>query len=240
MQTHRYPQVADACLAYPVADLIVRRMSLRQLINGRPIALPSLVDAVLERWARVPPRPRALLMLLATLGMITVMQHRVALAEARWGGMPVVVLRAAEDLPAGAPAARLRPVALPPAALPSRVVRHPPDGAVLSLPLPAGSVLTEAHLDPRGPTANLPDDVRAVPVPVETGWQVEPGSWVDVWVLGAGDVPSRLVARARAVLQVRRDEGTRTALVALRDDEVGPVTEGLALGKVLLTHAPGP
>jgi hypothetical protein len=28
--------------------------------------------------------------------------------------------------------------------------------------------------------------------------------------------------------------------VALRDDEVGPVTEGLALGKVLLTHAPGP
>jgi hypothetical protein len=58
-----------------------------------------------------------------------------------------------------------------------------------------------------------------------------------VWVLGAGQAPSRLVARSRAVLTVRREEGTRTALVALRADEVGFATEGLALGKVLLTHA---
>lgn len=215
-------------------------MNLRQLLHGRPLALPSPVDAVSERWARVPPRPRALLVLLVVLAAITGMQHRVALAQARWGGTPVTVLRAVEDLPAGTPTARLEPITLPPAALPPRAVAHPPDGAVLSLPLPAGSVLTQAHLDPRGPAANLPDDVRAVPVPVEAGWQVEPGGWVDVWVLGAGEVPSRLVARSRAVLEVRHGEGPRTALVALRDDEVGPATEGLALGKVLLTHAPPP
>ncbi|MGH8904628.1 MAG: hypothetical protein ACRDYA_23825 [Egibacteraceae bacterium] len=213
---------------------------MRQLMNGRPLALPSPVDAVSERWARVPPRMRALLVLLAVLAAIVGMQHRVALTQARWGGTPVTVLRAVEDLPAGTPAARLEPIALPPAALPPRAVGHPPDGAVLSLPLPAGSVLTQAHLDPRGPAAHLPDDVRAVPVPVEAGWRIEPGGWVDVWVLGAGEVPSRLVARSRAVLEVRRDEGTRTALVTLHDDEVGPTTEGLALGKVLLTHAPPP
>lgn len=215
-------------------------MHLRQLLDGRPLALPSPLDAAAERWARVPPRLRALLALLATLAVITGLHHRIAAAEARWGGTPVTVLRAVEDLPAGSPAARLEPIALPPAALPPRAVRHPPDGAVLSLPLPAGSVLTHAHLDPRGPAAHLPADVRAMPVPVEAGWQVEPGGWVDVWVLGAGQAPSRLVARSRAVLEVRRDEGMRTALVALRDDEVGPATEGLALGKVLLTHAPPP
>jgi hypothetical protein len=215
-------------------------MNLRELAYGRPLALPAPVDAVSERWARVPPRLRALLVLLVVITAIVSMRHRVVLAEARWGGTPVTVLRAAKDLPAGTPAAQLEPVTLPPAALPPHAVRRAPDGAVLSLPLPAGSVLTQAHLDPRGPAANLPSDVRAVPVPVEAGWQVEPGGWVDVWVLGAGQAPSRLVARSRAVLEVRRDEGTRTALVALRDDEVGPATEGLALGKVLLTHAPPP
>ncbi|MGH8896396.1 MAG: hypothetical protein ACRDZ4_05070 [Egibacteraceae bacterium] len=215
-------------------------MNLRKLLYGRPFALPAPMDAVSERWARVPPRLRALLILWVALAAMAGMQHRVALTEARWGGTPVTVLRAMEDLPAGAPAARLERVTLPPAALPPHAVGHAPDGAVLSLPLPAGSVLTQAHLDPRGPAANLPDDVRAVPVPVEAGWQVEPGGWVDVWVLGAGQAPSRLVARSRAVLEVRRDEGTRTALLSLRDGEVGPATEGLALGKVLLTHAPPP
>jgi hypothetical protein len=215
-------------------------MNLRQLVNGRPLALPSPIDTVSEWWARIPPRPRALLVLLVAAATVAGLQHRVALAEARWGGMPVTVLRAVEDLPAGTPAALLEPIALPPAALPVRAVRYPPDDAVLSLPLPAGSVLTQAHLDPRGPAANLPGDVRVIPLPIEAGWQVEPGGWVDVWVLGAGQAPSRLVARSRAVLTVRRDEGTRTALVALRADEVGSATEGLALGKVLLTHAPPP
>lgn len=217
-------------------------MSLRRLINGHPVALPSPMDAVSERWAHVPPRARALLGLLAALAAVAGMQYRVALADARWGGAPVTVLRATEDLPVGSLAARARlePIALPPAALPPRAVRQPPDGAVLSLPLPAGSVLTQAHLDPKGPAANLPDDVRALPVPIEAGWRVEPGGWVDVWVLGASQAPSRLVARSRAVLEVRRDEAVRTALVALRDDEVAPATEGLALGKVLLTHAPPP
>jgi hypothetical protein len=215
-------------------------MNLRKLLNGRPLMLPSPVDAVSEWWAKVPSRPRALLMLLIVLTAIASMQHRIALVQARWGGTPVTVLRSVEDLPAGTPAARLQPVALPPAALPPHAVRHPPDGAVLSLPLPAGSVLTQTHLDPRGPAANLPGDMRVVPVPIEAGWQVEPGGWVDVWVLGAGQAPSRLVARSCAVLEVRRDEGMRAALIALRDDEVGPVTEGLALGKVLLAHAPLP
>ncbi|HWB72454.1 MAG TPA: hypothetical protein VG452_09555, partial [Egibacteraceae bacterium] len=64
--------------------------------------------------------------------------------------------------------------------------------------------------------------------------------WVDVWVLGAGDAPARLVARARPVLQVRGEGPASTALVGLHVDEVGEATAGLALGRVLLAHAPPP
>lgn len=218
----------------------LRPLTLRNLVNGPLPALLPPIDVVAERWARVPPRARMLIVTLLLLLVVLGVQHRVAEAEGRWGGAPVTVLRAAEDLPAGASASALERVALPPAALPPRAVRQAPEGAVLSVPLPAGSVLTEAHLDPHGPAVGLPRDLRAVPVPVEAGWRVEPGGWVDVWVLSAGEDPSRLVARDRTILQVREDEGVLTALVALRDDEVGPATEGLALGSVLLTHAPPP
>ena len=148
------------------------------------------------------------------------------------------MLPATGHLPAGSPPTGLERVALPPAAVPPGAVRSPPEGAVLALPLPAGSVLTQAHVDPHGPAAGLPPELRAVPVPVEPGWRVEPGGWVDVWVLGAGDEPSRLVARSRSVLQVREERGELTALVALHRDEVAPVTAGLALGMILLAHTP--
>ncbi len=103
-------------------------------------------------------------------------------------------------------------------------------------------VLTAAHLDPRGPAAGLEPGLRAVPVPVEDGWAVAPGGFVDVWVLGAEDGTAGQVAASRAVLEVAdaQDGAGRTALLALREDEVAATTAGLALGRVLLTHAPAP
>ncbi len=117
-----------------------------------------------------------------------------------------------------------------------------PDGAALAIALPQGVVLTAAHLDPRGPAAGLEPGLRAVPVPVEDGWAVAPGGFVDVWVLGAEDGTAGQVAASRAVLEVAdaQDGAGRTALLALREDEVAATTAGLALGRVLLTHAPAP
>jgi hypothetical protein len=99
-------------------------------------------------------------------------------------------------------------------------------------------VLTAAHLDPRGPAVALPPGSRAVPIPVDEGWGVTAGGRVDVWVLGPDGTAPRQVAVAAPVLQVSGDGQERTALVGLADGEVGPTTQGLATGGVLLTHAP--
>jgi len=176
----------------------------------------------------------------AILALHTAVQARVDRAEQRWGGTPVAALVATADLAVGTVDPPLRQVDLPSAAVPTGAVSSVPPGAVLALALPEGSVLTAAHLDERGGAAGLADGLRAVPIPVEEGWAVAAGGWVDVWVLGAGEEPARQVASSRAVLAVGDDGASRTALVGLAEHEVGPATEGLALGSVLLTHAPPP
>jgi hypothetical protein len=165
---------------------------------------------------------------------------RVEAADARWGGTPVDVYVAAADAPVGT-VAPLRPMTLPPAAVPAdAIIDEPPDRA-LSVALPEGAVLTETHLDERGPAAGLDPDLRAVPIPVEEGWGVTAGGWVDVWVLAGSDDPATLVARSRPVLALRDEGASASALVGLdRDREVESVTSGLALGTVLLAHAPPP
>lgn len=210
-------------------------------LRGPYPAWVAPLDGLFERWARLPPRVRLLLTVAAVLALVLAVQARVARAERRWGGAAVPVLVATAHVPVGA-AARpaVAPVELPPAAVPPDALTAVPDGAVAALALPRGAVLTSHHLDPRGPAAGLPAGLRAVPIPVEDGWGVVAGGWVDVWVLGAGEAPASQVARSRSVLQVRDDGGGVTALVGLDADEVAAVTEGLALGRVLLTHAPPP
>jgi Flp pilus assembly protein CpaB len=170
-------------------------------------------------------------------------QARVRAAEQRWGGAPVSVLVATSDLPVGATTHGLRGVELPPRAVPPHAVTAAQGEtleAVLALALPEGGVLTRAHLDPRGPAAGLGGDLRAVPIPVDDGWGVAAGGWVDVWVLGTAETPATLVAGSRPVLEVRGEASERTALVGLHAGEVGAATAGLAVGQVLLTHAPPP
>lgn len=211
----------------------------RLLAGPRPV-LPAPVDRASEWWAGLPPRGRTAVVVLLAVALALGVAARVRAAEQRWGGAPVAALVAASDLPVGSdPAGHLRRVQLPPGALPPRALTAVAPGAVLALALPEGAVLTRAHLDPRGPAAGLPAGLRALPVPVEEGWAVAVGGWVDVWVLGAGDAPSRLVARSRPVLELRL-EPTPTALVGLAVDEVRGATEGLALGRLLLAHAPPP
>ena len=61
-----------------------------------------------------------------------------------------------------------------------------------------------------------------------------------MWVLGAGRRPATLVARSSPVLEVRDDGVAVTALVGLGTRQVAAATSGLALGRVLLAHAPPP
>lgn len=216
------------------------RQRLQTLLSGGHPRLPRPVDALSEQWWRLRPRVRTLAVATVVVLAAAGMQSRISAAESRWGGEPRTVLVADRDLPVGAPADGLRRRPMPPLAVPDGALTAVPDGAVLSFALPAGGVLTATHLDGRGPAAGLARGLRAVPVPAEQGWGVVRGGWVDVWVLGAGDAPAALVASSRPVLDVRSDPAGATAIVGMAADEVGPTTEGLALGRVLLTHAPAP
>lgn len=177
----------------------------------------------------------ALLLVVVALGL----DGRARAIDDRWGGTPRTVLVATAHLKVGEPAGSLRRARVPPAVVPSGALREVADGATLALALPRGAIITQAHVDARGPAVGLGDGMRAVPIATEPGWGVVEGGWVDVWTLGTGDEPSELVARGRPVVDVIADSAGLTSLVGLDEDEVAAVTRGLALGRVLLAHSPG-
>ncbi|HWH33010.1 MAG TPA: SAF domain-containing protein [Egibacteraceae bacterium] len=213
----------------------------RRALHGPSPVLPAWLDALSECWASLSARGRAVVALSGIVLFLSGCAWWAAGVAARWGGSPVPVLVAERQLAPGDAVTGLRLVELPPAAVPSAAATDVPEGARMAFALPAGSVLTQAHLDARGPGAALPEDQRAMPIPVEEGWRVTAGGWVDVWVLGMEDRPSVLVAAACPVLAVAADDmGAGTALVALPRAAVGEVAQGLTAGRVLLAHAPPP
>ena len=209
-------------------------------MRGPHLRLPRPLDAVAEKWAGLTPRVRtvvaALVVVLALLGL----DARTRAVDDRWGGAPRTVVVASTDLQVGDGLDRTRRVELPPIAVPPGALGTVDPNAVLALALPQGAVVTQSHVDRRGAAVGLDEGMRAVPIPTEPGWGVVAGGWVDVWTLGTGGEASALVAEGRPVVDVVSDTSGLTSLVGLAEDEVGAVTSGLALGRVLLAHAPGP
>ncbi len=213
---------------------------LDDFLSGPHLKLPRPLDALSDWWAGRRPRVRMVVVALFVVATMLGMDARSRAVDARWGGEPRRVLVATAALDVGDPLTQVRVAALPPEAVPPDAVAGVRDEAVLALALPRGAVVTRAHIDPRGPAVGLDAGMRAVPIPTEPGWGVVAGGWVDVWTLGTGDTPSKLVARGRPVVEVREDSSGLTSLVGLDEDEVEAVTSGLALGRVLLAHAPAP
>lgn len=212
---------------------------LRALLEGPLPSLPRAVDAVADWWAGRPPRLRMVVLCLAVLAFLAAGEARVQTAQRTWGGNPVRVLIADESVPIGAAPGRIRSVRVPPALAPPDALEAVPSETALALPLPRGAVLQAAHLSTGGPGAGLPQGLRAVPIEVEEGWGVQPGGWVDVWILGGGEEASRMAAAARPVVEIREGPPD-TALIALAPDEVEEVTRGLAVGRLLLVHTAPP
>lgn len=163
--------------------------------------------------------------------------NRLAAAQTQWGGQGEQVWRATRTVPAGQPVAgALRAIKLPRAAIPPTAVTTAVEkGAVLAVPLVEGALLTTVHIDPVGPAAALPDDERAVPIPVEQTWGIEPGSVVDVWAVVDNDEPPEALAQDRPVLQLSEGGPRSVALISLHEDDVAATTATLARGRVLLT-----
>ena len=207
-------------------------------LQGPPLVLPTMLDRLSERWWSLAPRMRTLLVVLVVVLLMGGGQWRIAEAQRRWGGPPRRALIAVRDVAAGQ-RPPLQPARLPPALVPPDAPQRIDDGVRLALALPKGAVLTRAHVSPRGPAAGLDHDLRVVPIPVDPGWDVRPGSWVDVWVLAPEPARSTLIARRRPVVAVNSTDGDdRSALVGLAASEVAAVMRGLVDGQVLLTQAP--
>jgi pilus assembly protein CpaB len=146
-------------------------------VGGAPVALPPWLDALSDRWWGLTPRVRVA----ATLALVLVVAvtWTLRLATSPYGP-PVPVLVAAEDLAAG--------TVLEDGAF--RVTRWPgeltPSGArtdasgTLTAPLPAGAVLTDAHVTDRGLGGSVGAGRAAVPLPAELVPALEVGALVQV------------------------------------------------------------
>lgn len=216
------------------------RRRLDDLLHGPHLTLPRPLDAVSDRWSGFAPRMRTVLGGLLVLLVLFGLDARSRAVDDRWGGTPRSVVIATADLQVGDALSDVETAELPPAVVPPGALARVDEHAILSLALPRGAVVTRAHVDRRGAAVGLEEDMRAVPIPTEPGWGVVEGGWVDVWTLGTGEEASRLVASGRPVVDVIQDSAGLTSLVGLAKDEVEAVTGGLALGRVLLAHAPGP
>lgn len=202
---------------------------------GPPLRLPVAADRIAEGWWRLTPRTRAAVGVVAVVALVTAVVARLALSPY---GPPTVVLVTRGDLAVGSTVDpddvdRTRwPVGLLPAARP--VTRAELARARLATDVPAGTVLTRAHLRDAGPLATLAEDAAAVPVPAELLRGVTPTARLDV-VGVAGDGSGRVLARDTRVLavedgtvwlEVGRDAAADVAAAALRGTLSGAVLAG--------------
>lgn len=210
---------------------------MRSPLHGPPPALPRPLDRLAERWARTAPRLRIALVVMLLMLFGAFQANRLAASQSQWGGQGERVWRATRTVGAGQPVGgAVRPVRLPRAAIPDTALTGALDrDAILAVPLVEGGILTRIHVDPIGPAVALPADMRAVPIPVEASWGVEPGILVDVWSVTTGDDAPQRLAQGRSVLSLNAEGPRPVALVAMHEDDVGAATAALARGRVLLT-----
>ena len=198
---------------------------IRALLDGGPPTLPGAFDAVAERWAQLQPRVRfaaasisaVLILLIAGAGA----------ARSPWGP-PVDVFVATRDLPAGhvLSSEDLREVPWPAELAPARTVS--PQGLTLTVGLPAGTPLGDAHLGDGGLASLLEQDEAAFPLPAEDVTELRAGQRVDLVAGDPGGAGLRLAAEAR-VLTTDGD----IAWIAIQRDEAPALAGAAASGRVV-------
>lgn len=164
-------------------------------LTGPPVALPGPLDRMAERWWAARPRTRTAVVL-ATVAAVLLAGVTHAASDPH--GPPTSVLVATEELRPGDP---VTPTVVTRATWPAGLVPDgavtEPDGTAAAL-LPAGAVVTEAHLGDGGLAAGVDADRVAVTVPRELLPDVRSGSRLDV--IGADHDGSARTLAADAVV----------------------------------------
>ncbi|MBW3561797.1 MAG: hypothetical protein KY437_04800 [Actinobacteria bacterium] len=203
---------------------------IRALLDGGPPTLPGALDAVAERWAALPPRVR--FAVASAAAVVILLVAGAGAARSPWGP-PVDVFVAARDLPAGhlLSSEDLRRVPWPAELAPTRTV--PPEGRTLTVGLPAGTPLGDAHLGDGGLASLLEQDEAAFPLPGGDVAELRAGQRVDLVAGDPGGAGLRLASEAR-VLTTAGD----IAWIAVQRDEAPALAGAAAWGRVVAVPLP--
>lgn len=206
-------------------------------MGGAPLVLPRWLDALSDRWWGLTPRVRVATVLGMVLLLVAASTFRLVASPY---GSPVPVLVAVTDLPMGTVlepddlrAARWPDELAPPGA------RGTPAGTLIA-PLPAGAVLTDAHVTDRGLGGMVGPGQAAVPLPAELVPALEVGAAVQVVATAADGTGLVLATRAEVVaadgtslwLAVPEETAADVAAAGLRG------TVALAVVPVAARHGP--
>ena len=209
-------------------------MRIADQLRGPAPAWPAPLDALLEGWARVPARGRALLGGAALV--VVVVAAGGGLLEGPWGpAVPVLVTRTAVAggaslLPGDLEVARRPRDALPEGALRAGGL---PERAVAAGPLPPGAVLSATQVVGGGPSARVAPGRGLVPVPVEQLPALPPGTRARVVAAGTDGAATTVATRAEVVAA----DATHVWLEVDLDDVAG-VAAAVARGGVVLGVVP--
>lgn len=200
------------------------RPPLSRLLDGPPPALPAVLDTAAERWSRLRPRARFLLVALLVAALATGLTAR--LAASPWGP-PVPVLVAVRHLDVGEPvtADAVRVVRWPASVVPPGSLTAPAEASgTLVAPVAAGLPVTAGHLGEGGVAALVAEGHIVVPLLRDTLPLLAVGTRVDVIAADHDLRGSQLAADARVLavddhhlwVEVPRDAAPDVAAAGLR------------------------
>lgn len=166
-----------------------------RLLHGAPPALPSWLDRVSERWWRLGPRVRALLL---TVLLVAGLAAGIGQAASSPWGPPVTVTVAARDLGVGEVLGPgdTRRTGWPRDLVPDGAVGAAPIGDTVVAPVVAGGVLTEQHLSVAGLGGMVGEEQAAVAVPLELVPAATPAMRLDLVAVDLDGRGLRLAADA--------------------------------------------
>jgi hypothetical protein len=204
----------------------------RSWLDGPPVALPTALDRLSERWWALRPRRRALAIVVVVATAVLVGPARLVASP---HGPPTPVLLAARDLPVGHELTQddVRPATWPRDLVPADAASQA-RGTVTG-PVPEGAVVTSSHLASPGSgvAAAVPAGRAAVTIPAELLPPLPGGAHID---LVAPDAEGRPQVVASAAIVVSH-EG-ELVWVAVDPAEAPAVAGATAGGQVVAVLRP--